>query len=123
MQQYNPLKHPVPEKWLNLDEQRRIDLIEEYHKRKKIQIPGLKAHSALHAAVENQLAMRIEPVTSTLARLMKEGLDRPEAIHAISALLMGDIYQLLNNQGKPDPEEYNRRLNTLTAEKWRKGIY
>jgi len=47
-------------------------------------------HGVAHVIVENQIAAgdsTVEPVT--LARLMREGLDRHDAIHAIGSVLMG----------------------------------
>jgi hypothetical protein len=51
-------------------------------------------HAAIHVAVENQIAMGVELVGETVARLVAEGLDRHEAIHAIGALLAEDVFAL-----------------------------
>ena len=55
---------------------------------------------------------------------MRQGLDRHEAVHAIGAVLLGDIHELLNSERERfDLRRYRSRLNKLTAKKWRKGKY
>ena len=56
MQRYDPLEAPDPEEWLELDEQERIDLVREYHRRAGIHLPNEKLHATLHAIVEAQIA-------------------------------------------------------------------
>jgi hypothetical protein len=51
---YNPLRAPDPEEWLALDERQSIDLIVDYHRLRRIKLESIKAHAAIHAAVENQ---------------------------------------------------------------------
>ncbi len=47
----------------------------------------------MHVVVENQIAMGDEiPVRDTLVRLMSEGLDRHDAVHAIATVLTNLIY-------------------------------
>jgi uncharacterized protein len=84
MERYDPLKAPNPKEWLLLDEQERLDLVQDYHRRARIALPNEKAHAVAHAIVENQIALGDElNVERTLRRLMAEGLDRHDAIHAI----------------------------------------
>lgn len=45
---YNPLKAPKPEKWLELDESKRIDLVEAYHRKEGIQMPNMRLHATIH---------------------------------------------------------------------------
>jgi hypothetical protein len=52
VQRYDPLEAPDPEEWLELDEQERIDLVRDYHRRAGIRLPNEK----LHAIVEAQIA-------------------------------------------------------------------
>jgi hypothetical protein len=54
---------------------------------------SIRAHAANHVIVENQLAMGDATVVpATLARLMQEGLDRHDAIHAIGSVLVGIFF-------------------------------
>ena len=50
MQRYDPLEAPNPEEWLKLDEQERIDLVRDYHRRAGIQLPNEKLHATLHTS-------------------------------------------------------------------------
>jgi hypothetical protein len=81
-------------------------------------------HSAIHVVVENQLAMGVEPVSETIARLIRQGLDRHEAIHAIGAIISGDIFDILKgNVQEYSLVKYRRKLEKITAKRWRKGQY
>lgn len=122
MRRYNPDKAPNADEWLALSEGERIDLAEEYHRRKKIRIPGARAHAAFHAIVENQLAMGEQAVIETFDRLQDEGLSRHDAIHAIATVLAGITHGIMTKslQGDVDVnEEYHNRLRVYTAEAWR----
>jgi hypothetical protein len=55
MQRYDPLKAPDPEAWLALDEQARIELVRDYHRRARIRLPNATVHAVLHAIVETQI--------------------------------------------------------------------
>jgi hypothetical protein len=57
MQRYDPLKAPDPQEWLALDEQERIALAQDYHRRARIRLPNATAHATAHAIVENQIAL------------------------------------------------------------------
>lgn len=126
---YDPLIEPDPDLWVALDEEKRIDLVVAYHRRAGIRFPREKVHAVFHAIVESQIADPGLPVRSTAQRLMSEGLDRHEAIHAIGSVLAGYVNELLhetksgdgNVGGKPnqDPNEaYFAQLELLTADEW-----
>jgi hypothetical protein len=54
-----------------------------------------RAHAATHVVVENQAAMGdATAVPATLARLMREGLERHDAVHAIGSVLMQIIFDM-----------------------------
>jgi hypothetical protein len=74
MKAYNPERTPEPETWLELDEQGRIVLVETYHRGARIKLPNVTAHALLHAIVENQIALNLDPVVRAMHRLGKEGL-------------------------------------------------
>jgi hypothetical protein len=123
---YDALVAPDPGDWLATDEQRRIDVIERYHRREGIEVERPTLHATSHAIVENQIAEGDQlPVRRILLRLMAEGLDRHEAIHAIGSVLAGYINELLresDSQTRPsegDPNTaYFSELEALTAEGW-----
>jgi hypothetical protein len=78
----------------------------------------------MHVVVENQIALGDEiPARATLDRLMEEGLDRHEAIHAISLVLSELMYDLLQAR-EPEThriESYYAALERLTADYWRRS--
>ncbi|WP_063958231.1 hypothetical protein [Bradyrhizobium manausense] len=126
---YDPFIEPDPEQWLALDEEERIDLVMDYHQRAGIRLPRPELHATLHAVVESQIADPELPVRSTVERLMDEGLDRHEAIHAVGSVLAGHMNDLVRNfeerGAKPgtgageDPNvRYFEQLKALTAEQW-----
>jgi len=124
MHRYNPLEAPDPEEWLALDEQERIDLVRDYHRRARIRLPNAKVHAILHAIVEAQIALADEtPAQRTAQRLMDEGLDRHEAIHAIGLVLTEFMDDLLKEpESYTDPNApYFAALERLTAEDWRRS--
>lgn len=129
MKRYDPLKAPDPKEWLSLDEQQRIALAEDYHQRARIRPPNAKIHAVVHAIVENQVAMGDEtPVRRTVERLMAEGLDRHEAIHAVGMILMEFIADIMRQPDTKQPERWSDpnhpywvALEKLTAESWRRS--
>ena len=124
MQRYDPLEAPDPEEWLALDEQERVDLVWDYHRRARIRLPNAKVHAVLHAIVEAQIALADEtPARRTAQRLMDEGLDRHEAIHAIGLVLAEFMHDLLKEPlSDTSPNvPYFAALERLTAEDWRRS--
>jgi hypothetical protein len=121
MRRYDAAVAPDPERWL-VDEYLRIDLIRDFHRRRKIKVPNLDAHAATHAIVENQLAERLPSAVNALSRLMAAGLDRHDAVHAIGCVLMEHLWNLSN---KPQPDgdpnhAYFAALDAFTIDSWRK---
>ncbi len=123
MKNYDPLKPPDPEEWRSLDEQERIQLVENFHRRARTRLPNAKMHAVIHAIVENQIALGDEtPVERTVQRLMSEGLDRHDSIHAVSSVLIHHITDLLGQPVAESGAERNRpyyaALEQLTAKRW-----
>src|SRR5437667_11108614 len=95
---YNPNGSIDAQKWLKIDESERLYLVQQYHRKKRVRLPNARLHAVIHVVVENQVALGAEiPVGGTLSRLMREGLNRHDAIHAISTILAGHLYELIKN--------------------------
>jgi hypothetical protein len=122
MKRYDPLAVPAPEEWLDINEAQRLRLVEGYHRHVRVRLPNAVAHATLHVIVENQAALGDEiPVHRTLDRLMKEGIDRHEAIHAVASVLaehMSDLVRSVSSQSDPNAPYY-AALEKLTVESWR----
>jgi hypothetical protein len=125
MEEYNPGCAPEPESWLELDEQERIALVETYHRVARIKLPNVTAHAALHAIVENQIALNLAPVVRAMDRLGKEGLTRHDAVHAIGSVVAEHLLDILktdqNDDAATSPARYYAALERLTAASWRRG--
>lgn len=117
---YDPDRAPDPARWLAEDEVQRIDIIERYHRRGRIDLPRPKVHAILHLAVENQIAMGDElPAAATVQRLVRDGLSRHEAIHAVGSVLMNHLGAAAGNGAEMDQEAYDQEIRELTEERWR----
>lgn len=124
MNKYEPSNTPDAEEWLGLAESERIDLVRAYHETAAdpLEKGAIAAHASVHVMVENQVAMGVEPVPETVARLIRQGLNRHEAIHAVAAVLLDEISELQNNpEASWNSGLYRRKLGKLTAKRWRKG--
>jgi hypothetical protein len=119
MERYDPAKAPNPAAWLELDEGERLQLVETYHRRARIRGPNQKAHAIVHVVIENQVALGDElPVQRTIGRLMDEGLDRHEAVHAVGTVLSEFLWGVMQDQTPFAQDDYNAAVERLTAESW-----
>jgi hypothetical protein len=123
MTRYDPLTAPDPEQWSALEEQEQLDLVTDYHRHARLHAPNDKVHAVIHVVVERQIALGDEiPVGRTVQRLMSEGLDRHEAIHAVGSVLSGHMNDLVRRgklkAGEDPNTPYYAALETLTAEEW-----
>ena len=124
MERYDPAHAPLSDRWLALDEGERIRLVEQFHRAARIRVPNQLAHAVFHVIVENQLALPDQVVVrETMQRLLKEGLSRHEAIHAIASVLAVRVHDLLQPVAPAADSEarYRADLGRLTAEGWRSG--
>ena len=123
MRNYDPHQTPDPEQWLKLNESLRLELVAAYHRATNAELPNATLHASFHAIVENQLAEGMAEVQNALDRLLNEGLDRHDAVHAIGSVLAEQIIGIgkdpLSNE-TPD-KAYFQGLEMLTAEKWQKS--
>ena len=59
---------------------------------------------------------------ATLDRLVGEGLDRHEAIHAIGSVLAEFMFDLMGDGAVGGNEKYFRQLEKLNAAEWRESF-
>ena len=126
MKTYDPINLIEPKEWLALDEYDRINLVRSFHETLGDEMEGdaLSVHSSIHVIVENQLAMGVELIPETIGKLIRQGLDRHEAIHAIGAIISADIFDILKGDIQEfSPKKYRRKLEKITAKRWSKGQY
>ena len=125
MDSYNPEHAPVGNEWLEIDEDERLTLVEQYYRDARIRLPksARRVHATMHTIVENQLALNDEPVVKALDRLMREGLTRHDALHAIGCLVSEQIYDILKHNETPDASKarYYAAIEQLTAAAWLSG--
>ncbi len=121
MKRYDPEQAPDPEVWLELDEQERIILIEDHHRRARVDLPEPTLHALMHEIVENQIATGIEPIARTLERLIDEGLTRHDGVHAIGAIIAQEMLALMEPgaAGNTAQARIEALVMELSAEKWR----
>ena len=119
---YNPDRTPDDRRWLALDEDVRIDLIEQYHHAARIDLPNAKLHSTFHAMIENQIALPHPPVVRAMERLAKQGLSRHDCIHAIGWVLMRYYHKAMTSPTAGAESDFAARyddaVERLTAAEW-----
>ena len=97
---------------------------QKYHEKAGIKVPNQLLHATFHVTIETQVAMGEElPVRRTLRRLVREGLDRHDAIHAIGSVLAEQMFDLMKNKGAsgdPNPR-YFAAVEALAAAGWRQS--
>jgi hypothetical protein len=107
--------------WSSLSEEEQLNLVVDYHRREDIELPDERVHAVFHVIVERQVSLGDEfPAAAKLEDLLREGLDRHDAIHAIGSVLAEHIYDLLtmdSDESDPSPR-YLEALERLTAESW-----
>ena len=97
-------------------------MVLDYHRRMGIELPNEQLHAAIHTVVENQAALGDDtPVEQALRRLMGEGLDRHEAIHAVGSVLAEHIWEALGGGGGGEGDlsaAYFEEVRRLTVQRW-----
>jgi len=122
---YDANEQPDSEIWLELDEAERIDAVMDYHRRTGVKLENPELHAMAHVVVENQVALgEATSVPATLDRLMDDGLDRHEAIHAIGSVLTRIVCEVAReaDDGGDINAKYSRELAKLTAAGWRAQV-
>jgi hypothetical protein len=92
---YDADEAPDSERWLEADDQGRIEAI-RYHHRSLDDHPHVQneeAHYALHAAIEELIAREVAGAAETCRRLVDDkGIDRHRALHAMAR----ELFDVLN---------------------------
>jgi len=120
---YDPNSPVDPKTWGALDESEKGTAVAKYHRRLGIHPPNAAMHTIVHVIVENQIALGDEfPAEAVLKRLISEGLNRHEAVHAIGSVVADHIFHTLRGpRTVADPNaEYIEKLRNLTADSWKK---
>lgn len=119
---YNPLVAPDPEDWLLLDEDERIEMVTAFHKKHRIRLPNLQMHAGMHAMIENQLAEGEDAVVSAMDRLMAQGLDRHDAIHALSWVFAMQLFEVMKSPPNSEKgslnDSYLAAVERVNAQDW-----
>lgn len=118
---YDPLRDPDLEEWLAATESERLAAIRSHHNLTEEPSEGSEGHFAIHTIVETQLAQGYAATQDALARLLGEGLDRHDAIHAIGSVVAGEIFRMLKHKTPHDRATLAHRLATLTGDSWLSG--
>jgi hypothetical protein len=98
--------------------------VEKYHRAVRAKAARPKADAVFHAVVENQIAEGMDSVVCTMDRLMKQGLTRHDAIHAIASCVAEHVVAAMNLEEEYTEEiahaRYEAALERLTSETWRR---
>ena len=119
---YDPAHVPDPDAWLELSDDDRIALVRDNHEPASTEPPNAILHATFHVVVETQLASADPPeVVETMARLLRQGLDRHDALHAIGSELARMMHTAVDHPSNtPDATQaYIAGLKQMTADKWR----
>jgi len=117
---YDPDQPVDAQEWLAIDEGARQAAVIEYHTAAPIQVPNIQLHAIFHVIIENQIAEGdAYPVRAVLERLMAEGLDRHEAIHAIGSVLARHFQAtMVGGSHSAQEGQYFDSLKKLTRKSW-----
>ena len=119
---YNPLVAPDQEEWLLLDEDERIDMVKAFHKKHRIRLPNLQMHAGMHAMIENQMAEGEDAVVRAMDRLLAQGLDRHDAIHALCWVFSLQLFEQMKSPStSPESslnDSYLAAVERVNAQDW-----
>ncbi|HEY5624271.1 MAG TPA: hypothetical protein VIV14_10970 [Gammaproteobacteria bacterium] len=118
---YDPDVAPDKLDWIDTDEGEQLHRIMQFHESHGEYGESLEAHAALHVAIETQIATDTPEVEATLDRLVKQGLTRHDAIHAIGSVLADSIEEILASDESETADanaRYYEKLSRLNASDW-----
>lgn len=121
---YDPSEAPAPAEWLALDEDERLSAVLDHHHQAGISLPNDTVHATFHVVVENQIAEGELPVRQAVERLMAEGLDRHDALHAVASVLARHLHDMAaaGTASSVSNEDYFAAVERLTAESWHRDF-
>ncbi len=115
---YDPSHAPDPGAWMATDDGPKRAAIEAHHRALGVAAPPI--HTELHLVVENQLAVGDPPeARAALDRLVEEGLDRHDAIHAIGSVVAAALWNIARTETPVGRDAIVRALEDLRASDWR----
>lgn len=121
---YDPDNAPDPTEWRALEVQERIRVVVAYHSIAKKNTKKPKVHALLHVNVENLLLQARGPATRAMSRLMKEGLTRHQAIHALATVWLAYPVDSWSGNTSQSPQEkqvaFNHAMENLSIDAWEK---
>jgi len=86
----------------------------------RLALPNITAHAAFHVVVENQIAEGLASTVNAMKRLMKEGLSRHEALHAVAAVVAEHVNMLMRGKATDVQTSLDSALEKLTVKVWRR---
>ena len=119
------MSNPIQRFGSNLMKPNGSDAVMDYHRRTGVKLENPELHAMAHVVVENQVVLgEATSVPATLDRLMDDGLDRHEAIHAIGSVLTRIVCEVTReaDDGGDINAKYSRELAKLTAAGWRAQV-
>ena len=116
---YDPDKPVDAAEWLALDEGEQQLVVERYHKRARIRLPSRRVHAIIHAAIETQVAQGHPAASRALERMLAQGLDRHDAVHAVGSVMAKHMFDIMKHGQSFDEKAYATDLDALSAERWR----
>lgn len=121
---YDANHGPESSAWLALDEEEQMERVGKYHElsaKPGDKPPSMQRHVGMHVLVEQQIA-RAEPAAApkALARLMRDGMSRHDAVHAIGFILTEHMKKAMDSRTPVDESAYGAELDQLTLKSWLK---
>jgi hypothetical protein len=120
---YSPNAEPDASEWLASDEDARIRATEVFRRLARIRLPKARVHAAIHAAIENQIALGHGPTVRAMARLSAKGLSRHDCLHATGWVLAMHVYAAPPRRAPmsaaESQERFDLEMDRLTAQAWR----
>jgi len=115
---YDPDKPVDAAEWLALDEMEQQLIVQHHHKRARVQLPSLRMHAIIHATIETQVAEGHAAACRALERMLTEGLERHDVIHALGSVMAKHMFGIMKEGQSFDDTAYTRDLDALSAERW-----
>lgn len=123
---YDPATRVDPGWWTSLGAEERVSLVEAAHVVPEAWhhvIHESRPHALLHVIAENLVARGDDiPVHAALQRLVRQGLSRHDAIHALASVCSEHARAIGSGRAEPDappPAGQIKAAAAMTAAKWR----